>query len=218
MLVRTVLFGYLLYDDPAPDLPRRTPGRLQHYRRDRADAGPHPQRRTPLIAADPHPPTCHRCGPSPHGRWTASIGQRVLAANGVCPVSGGRYGDDEVGQRPGSAHGLLTVQCLSDDVGVSGVLRGFGDDVQEHPAHRANSRPARTTAPAATDATSQVQCRHQFIGLGRDLLVHVVNQPSRDSSSSGAEVVDPVQRFALPWPARRRHRRTASSLFDVGHA
>jgi transcriptional regulator with XRE-family HTH domain len=33
-----------------------------------------------------------------------------------------------------SAHGLGAVQRLADDVGVAGVLGGFGDDVQDHPA------------------------------------------------------------------------------------
>ena len=36
-----------------------------------------------------------------------------------------------------SAHGLLAVDRLADDVGVAGVLGGLGDDVQEHPAGRA---------------------------------------------------------------------------------
>src|SRR5688572_19879671 len=36
------------------------------------------------------------------------------------------------------SHGLRAVQGFTDDVGVAGVLRGLGDDVEQNPA----SRPA----------------------------------------------------------------------------
>src|SRR5206468_9535452 len=39
-----------------------------------------------------------------------------------------------------SAHGLRPVDRLPQDVGVAGVLRGLGEQVQQHPA----DRPART--------------------------------------------------------------------------
>jgi uncharacterized membrane protein len=40
------------------------------------------------------------------------------------------------GSRRGSAHALLPVDALPQDVGVPGVLGGLGHDVQEHPARR----------------------------------------------------------------------------------
>ena len=53
----------------------------------------------------------------------------------------------------GSAHGLLAVDGLADDVGVAGVLGGLGHDVQEHApgrARRARREPRRRAAAGAT--------------------------------------------------------------------
>ena len=51
-----------------------------------------------------------------------------------------------------SAHGLLAVDRLADDVGVAGVLSGLGHDVQQDAAGASSACPARTTAPPAAAA------------------------------------------------------------------
>ena len=49
------------------------------------------------------------------------------------------------------AHGLRPVERLADDVGVPGVLRDLGDQVQHHPPERPGL-PPRTRAPGAAAA------------------------------------------------------------------
>ena len=72
---------------------------------------------------------------------TSSISLVALSADGVLRYDftaqpGNPAAWYPVLNPPTSAHGLRPVERLADDVGVPGVLRDLGDQVQHHPPDR----------------------------------------------------------------------------------
>ncbi len=93
----------------------------------------------------------------------------------------------QVADRAGSAHRLLAVEGLADDVGVPRVLRGLGDDVQQRPAGRTTASMAGTRG-----------------------------RPAAAGSRRGRAACAPVRRSRRRSPRRRRARPPASRRRAAG--
>ena len=80
--------------------------------------------------------------------------------------------DEQVGKaQKASAHRLLAVDALADDVGVAGVLGGLGDDVHERAAGAAGGVGREPRRGGQRVRRVEVDGADQLVGAGGDFVV-----------------------------------------------